>query len=292
MGEVHLARTPWPDSSLVAIKLLRQELTANPVYVDRFAHELGLAVKLEHSNIVAAVAQGEVEGRAYLASQYVPGQDLASVLRVTKEQGAEIPKAIGLRIFKDTLAGLNHIHELKDGDGQWLELVHRDIAPGNILLGYDGVARVSDFGIASSTILSEEKAPEWAVGRTEYTAPELQTTNRPSAAADVYSTGMMARKLFPEWPEWMDVLVERMLDTNPMNRPTCQEGMACLNTHLREAGELATPVSCARWLEATFATARASAMSEIEKLQSLDPEAVQDRVKYTLTFTEYVSSHN
>ena len=152
-GEVHLARSVWPSAPLVALKIIKAELMDNDALNERFAHEARLASKFNHPNVVGAFGSGDVDGRPYLACEFIAGQNLESVIRVIRSNTASLPVSLVTRILFDVLGGLAYLHGLCDDDGRSLNIVHRDLSPGNILVGYDGRSRISDFGIRNPSEL-------------------------------------------------------------------------------------------------------------------------------------------
>jgi serine/threonine-protein kinase len=106
-----------------------------------------------------------------------------------------VPLRISGRILADVLSGLHAAHELKDADGLPLQLVHRDISPHNILLGIDGITRITDFGIAKSA--SSEGSTKTGVikGKIRYMAPEQAIASRIDRRTDVWAAGVVAWEL-------------------------------------------------------------------------------------------------
>jgi len=131
-----------------AIKVMREELAANPGFRRMFLDEARLASRISHSNVVEVLDLGEGEGGVlFQAMALVEGDSLARLEQSARDRGARISPAVAARIASDVLRGLHAAHELRSESGELLEFVHRDVSPHNILVGLDGVAKITDFGV-------------------------------------------------------------------------------------------------------------------------------------------------
>ena len=156
----------------VAIKRLHPHLASEQEFVEMFLDEARLAASIHHPNVVPILEVGTSDRGYYLVMEYIEGDTLARLLARAATSRERIPVPIVIRIVLDTLAGLHAAHELKDDNGQLLELVHRDVSPQNILVGVDGIARITDFGVArAATRLSSTRAGQLK-GKLAYMAPE------------------------------------------------------------------------------------------------------------------------
>src|SRR4051812_40580135 len=150
MAQVRLGRAPGAGGfeRLVAVKAMHAHLAAEPDFVDMFLDEARLAARIRHPNVVATLDVQQDEEGLFLVMEYVEGPSLQSVLRPLRRARRVFPLDLALRIFLDALAGLHAAHQLTGAEGEPLNLVHRDISPHNILVGVDGVTRITDFGVA------------------------------------------------------------------------------------------------------------------------------------------------
>ncbi|HUM10006.1 MAG TPA: ABC transporter substrate-binding protein [Myxococcaceae bacterium] len=176
---------------LVVIKLLRTELAEEPEFRQMFLAEARLAARLNHPHVVQTYDVGEDDGRYYLAMEYVEGQTLETVRRAL-----DAPRFFTLRmqlqILVHVLAGLHYAHELADYDGKPLNVVHRDVTPSNILLGYDGRVKLVDFGVAKALDSGTQTRAGVVKGKTGYMAPEAFTdSGHVDRRADIYSVGVL-----------------------------------------------------------------------------------------------------
>jgi len=175
---------------LVAVKLMNQHIVRNPDFVAMFLDEARLAARIRHPNVVGTLDVQKSSEGMFLVMEYIEGASLHQIRRHLNRDGEQrIPVDIALRIMLDTLAGLHAAHELKGADGAPLRLVHRDLSPQNLLVGADGVSRITDFGVAHAEArLSATRTGELK-GKVPYMPPEQVTGERVDRRADVYAAG-------------------------------------------------------------------------------------------------------
>jgi eukaryotic-like serine/threonine-protein kinase len=191
MAEVSLGLKLGPAQfrKLVAIKRLHVHLEEDAELVRMFEYEASVAALLSHPSIPQAYKTGCVGGRHFIAMEYVEGQPLHRVLARLREAGA-IDPALAARIVYDALEGLEHAHSARDYEGTPLGIVHRDVSPHNLLVGYDGHVRVLDFGIAKADNRATYTQPGFIRGKLAYVAPEL-ATGHVDATSDLWSIGVI-----------------------------------------------------------------------------------------------------
>lgn len=194
MGKVFLARLRGTAGfeRLVVVKRMRPHLLDRPEAVARFLDEARTAAHVRHSNVVGVHHVGKDEQGYFLVQDYVEGESLEGLgLRAALRREALSP-SIALRIVLDTLAGLHAVHEAKDPLGIALGILHRDVSVQNILIGRDGVARLSDFGVAKSRLASVETDRRYLIGKLLYLAPETLRRDVVDRRIDVYAMGVCA----------------------------------------------------------------------------------------------------
>jgi serine/threonine-protein kinase len=164
----------------VAIKLLREDFTADPSFRSRFLQEARAAANLTHPNIVTVHDSGVANDRFFFVMERVGGTDLKTVLR----RRSPLPIDEAVMIMVQIAAGVGYAHRAG--------LVHCDLKPQNILVAPDGRVKITDFGIARalSTIDPHESA-EYVWGSPQYFAPEQAAGGPPSPASDVYALGII-----------------------------------------------------------------------------------------------------
>lgn len=197
MATVYLARLSGVGGFQrnVAVKCLHPHLARDHEFVQMFLDEARLAASIHHPNVVPILEVGEGEAGYFLVMDYVEGDTFATLLSRAALDGKDVPRDISMRILVDMLGGLHAAHELKDDDneeGRLLGLVHRDVSPQNILVGTDGVTRITDFGVArAASRLSATRAGQLK-GKLAYMAPEQASGDEAvDRRADVFSAGVV-----------------------------------------------------------------------------------------------------
>jgi len=189
MAQVWIARLQGDlgFSRLVAVKTILPELGDDPGFRRSLFEEARLAAKLRHANVVEVTELGEDGATLYQVMSLVEGAPLGEILQIGR-----LPPPIAARIASDALAGLHAAHQLTDDDGTALQLVHRDVSPQNIIVGADGVARLTDFGVAKALgSLSDTTQVGHVRGKPGYFAPEQAAGKPVDRRADVFAAGIV-----------------------------------------------------------------------------------------------------
>lgn len=213
MAEVFLAvaRGPAGFVKLRVLKRLKADLALDPEFHTMFLDEARLAARLDHPNIVHTVEVQEDQGLPFIAMEYIEGEPLSAIVRAARDRGGQLPLAAVLRILCDALAGLHHAHEAKDFDGSPLNIVHRDITPHNILVSYEGHAKVVDFGIAKARISATQTASGVIKGKITYLSPEQAKGDLVDRRSDVFSVGVMLYEAMAGQRMWGDLVDYQIL---------------------------------------------------------------------------------
>ena len=175
---------------LVAVKCCLPHLRDDEDFVTMFLDEARLAARIHHPNVVATLDVGRTEV-LYLVMDYVEGDSLVTLLKQASQREAVLPMEIAVRVLIDALTGLHAAHELRGSDGEPLNLVHRDVSPQNILVGVDGVARITDFGIALAVSRSTMTRDGRLKGKFSYMAPEQLKSQGATRRIDVFAAGIV-----------------------------------------------------------------------------------------------------
>jgi serine/threonine protein kinase len=192
MGSVYLARLSGAGGfqRLYAIKRLHDHLAKNEDFISMFLDEARLAARIHHPNVVPIVEIDTTEAGYYLVMEYIEGDTVWQLFNRGAKTGKRIPDRVAIRIALDSLSGLHAAHELRDDDGKPLEIVHRDVSPHNILVGVDGVSRITDFGIARAATRLAVTQSGQLKGKLAYMAPEQARSETVDRRADVFSMGI------------------------------------------------------------------------------------------------------
>ena len=259
MGEVWKARD-LVLGRIVAIKILKEEYTGDPGFLNRFRAEARHTALLNHEGIANVFDYGEEEGSAYLVMELVPGLPLSSII----ERDKSLPPDRTLSIIGQTATALAAAH--KQG------LVHRDVKPGNLLILPDGRVKITDFGIARLADQVPLTATGQVMGTAQYLAPEQATGQQATGSSDIYALGVIGYELLagtrpftgesqiaialaqvndtpPPLPESIPLpvraLVMSMLAKDPADRPADAEALARAVAAIRRgditAAEAAVP---------------------------------------------------
>ncbi|MGC3954012.1 MAG: Stk1 family PASTA domain-containing Ser/Thr kinase [Propionicimonas sp.] len=163
----------------VAIKVMHDSLGGDPEFVKRFDREARAAARLSHPNVVAVFDQGIDAGRPYIVMEYVEGCTLRHL--ITREAPMSPERALDLLL--PVITAVAAAHEAG--------IIHRDIKPENVLIAERGQIKVADFGLARAVTAHTATATGTLIGTVSYIAPELVTTGKGDARADVYALGVV-----------------------------------------------------------------------------------------------------
>lgn len=187
----------------VGIKRVKPQFAYDQSFREMFVEEARVASQLVHPNVVQVVDFGvEAEGRYYLVMEWVDGLSLARYVSGLVEQDLLPDWTFVAVVAIEALRGLSAAHERVDAEGQSTPIYHRDVTPQNILIGTNGVIKLTDFGLARAMDRARMTAPDVVKGKVGYLAPELARTKSPTAKTDLYALGvslwqcLVGRRLF------------------------------------------------------------------------------------------------
>lgn len=198
MAEIFLAKQSGVEGfeKLIAIKRIRPHLSGHDNFVNMFLNEAKLAAQLTHPNIVQIYDLGRIGDAFFIAMEYVSGRDMSRVIPKCRALGIPYPYEYALKIASQVLEALYYAHNKSDAHGNAFGIVHRDVTPENILVGYAGQVKVADFGIAkASNLLEGNNRQETRVGeikgKLSYMSPEQCMGKNVDHRSDVFSLGVV-----------------------------------------------------------------------------------------------------
>ncbi|HYG78112.1 MAG TPA: serine/threonine-protein kinase [Planctomycetota bacterium] len=197
MGAVYEAQQYGAEGfqKTVAIKTILESFSENPEFVRLFIGEAKLVADLVHENIVQVYHLGKTGKIYYIALEFVEGINLEHFIDYHIDRGLEFPIELGAFIISRVCRGLEYAHNKRGRDGQHLGIVHRDVSPKNIMINYEGVVKLTDFGIAKARQLMEQEEGEVLMGKVEYMSPEQARYEHTDKRSDLFSLGIVMYEL-------------------------------------------------------------------------------------------------
>jgi TolA-binding protein len=296
MGSLWLARQEGKHGfdRIVAIKTILPKLASDAGFRQMFLDEARVVSRIEHPHVAQVLDLGEERGVLFLVMEWIDGESLIKVGRAfAGETDVSIPVGVLARIMVDACAGLHAAHEIADEDGLALGVVHRDVSPHNLLVGFGGTTKVIDFGIAKArNRLAQDTSVGLVKGKVAYMAPEQalgvgvdRRTDVWSAGASMYrflagcvpydapeplamlrrlTSGSPPTPLSTSVPEPIRLVVERALALEPAKRfATAHDMGAALETAMRDADVYATHEDVAAFMADHLGEGRATRTREI-----------------------------
>jgi serine/threonine protein kinase len=209
---------------LVAIKRPHRHLATDKTFLSMLLDEARLASAIDHDNVAKVRELGFQGGEPFIVLDYVEGASLSELRKELAAAERAVDTKVALRIVLDALAGLHAAHELRDETGRPLGIIHRDVSPHNVLIGCDGRARLTDFGIAKAEDRLQITRTNEVKGKLAYLAPERVDKRRIcTKQSDVFSMAVVlweclaGRRLF-RGDEAVDTLQEVMHASIPRLR--------------------------------------------------------------------------
>ncbi|MBU54315.1 MAG: hypothetical protein CL920_36925 [Deltaproteobacteria bacterium] len=272
MAELFLAKQAGIAgfSKTVVIKCILPFFSQKQDFVTMFLDEARIAAHLNHPNVVQIYDISEFEGIYYMAMEYIPGQNLKHVRKRLASQSRykeNMPYGLLAGIFAQAAAGLEHVHTASDDHHQPLHLVHRDISPNNLMLSYEGILKVVDFGVAKAKSQEHETEVGVLKGRLSYMSPEHLSAQPIDGRSDLFALGIVlyemstGKRLFkrrseaetiqallttpipppsrikPGYPKKLEDILLKVLQRNPSERyQSAREFRLALEEFMEEEG--------------------------------------------------------
>ena len=194
MAAVYIARAIGVAGfeRLVAVKVLHPHLAYEEEFISMFLDEARLAARIRHPNVVPTLDISDSGGDGYfLVMEYIEGDHLGALLGRSAKQGRRLETSLVMKMIIDGLGGLGAAHSLTDDKGEPLNIVHRDVSPHNIMVGTDGISRLTDFGVAKAEVRMASTRAGQFKGKLSYMAPEQASTGEADQRSDLFSMGII-----------------------------------------------------------------------------------------------------
>ena len=214
MAEIHLARARGIAGfeKYVALKMIHPNFAEDESFIQMLIDEAKIAVQLSHVNIGQTFDLGRVGDTYYIVMEFVDGADLYQILRKGSERDLEMPVDVAAFVAKEMANGLDYAHRKRDGGGQPMGIVHRDVSPQNVLVSTAGEVKLVDFGIAKATMKARQTAVGVIKGKYYYMSPEQAWGDVVDCRSDVFSTGIVLYEMLTGQMLYLEEDLHRLLD--------------------------------------------------------------------------------
>jgi serine/threonine-protein kinase len=187
---------PAGFSKRIALKVIHPRFARRKEFLQLFIDEAKLSANLAHGNVVQIFQLGEIAGDYFITMEFIQGPTLRGLIDRHRELGARIPPTIAAYIASRVCRALDFAHHVTDGVGRKLDIVHRDVSPGNVMITWDGHIKLADFGIAkAATSIDPAEDGQWLMGKKHYASPEQILGLEVGPSSDVFSMGVVLFEL-------------------------------------------------------------------------------------------------
>ncbi|MBX3130366.1 MAG: serine/threonine protein kinase [Polyangiaceae bacterium] len=283
MASVHLARADGPGGfqKWVAIKRIHRHLAEDEQFIRMFLDEARIAARISHPNVAQVFDLGKHRDTYWIAMEYLHGEPLREVMRAVEEAAApQMGPLLAAKLVADSAEGLHAAHELRDKEGNLLNLVHRDVTPHNLFMTYDGAVKVVDFGIAKVAGRLANTRAGTLKGKLAYMSPEQVRGAAIDRRTDIFALGVVlwelttGRRLFrmdsdletlervqacvvpppssivPDYPVELESIVMRALAKDLERRfQTARDVSRALQQYLMRAGSFVGPEEIGKYVK-------------------------------------------
>jgi serine/threonine protein kinase len=192
MAQLYLARRRSKGSDrTVVLKRILPHLAEDTAFVTMFLDEARIAARLHHPNVIEILDLGAEGDSYFIAMEYIHGEDLRRITKRGIEVQQRMPPPLVCRVVAEACRGLDYAHKRTDSGGKPLKIVHRDVSPQNILVGFDGSVKVVDFGIAKAADKATVTASGVIKGKHAYMSPEQALGRDIDHRTDVFALGIV-----------------------------------------------------------------------------------------------------
>lgn len=179
----------------IALKVIHPHYAERPEFLQLFIDEAKLSANLLHGNIVQIYQLGEVAGDYFIAMEFIPGPTLRKIIERHRDVGRAMPQTLAAYIASRVCRALDFAHNFVGPDGNRLDIVHRDVSPGNVMATWDGHIKLADFGIAKARTSIDPASDGIRIGKKHYMSPEQLTGLEVDGRSDVFSLALVLYEL-------------------------------------------------------------------------------------------------
>src|SRR5687767_3730751 len=196
-----------------AVKVIHPHYAKRDEFLQLFVDEAKLSANLVHGNVVQIYQLGEVSGRYFIAMEYIQGPTLRSIIERHTEIGSPMPATLAAYVVSRVCRALDFAHNFVDARGRRLDIVHRDVSPGNIMASWDGHIKLADFGIAKARTSFDPAAERHILmGKKHYMSPEQALALAVDARSDVFTLGVVLYEMLTLEPLFKEDITDLLLD--------------------------------------------------------------------------------
>ncbi|MGH7664019.1 MAG: serine/threonine-protein kinase [Gemmatimonadaceae bacterium] len=220
MAAVYAAEQLGPSgfSKRIALKVIHPDYAKREEFLQLFIDEAKLSANLMHGNIVQIYQLGEVDGQYFIAMEFIRGPTLRSVIDRHVELEAPMPHPLAAYVGSRVCRALDFAHNFVAPDGRRLDIVHRDVSPGNVMATWDGHIKLADFGIAKArTSIDPAAQRPMLMGKKFYMSPEQILGLSAEAPSDVFALGVVLYELLALKRLFIEDMTELAIDEVAVN---------------------------------------------------------------------------
>jgi len=215
MATVYEAEQLGPEgfTKRIALKVIHPHYAKRTEFLRLFIDEAKLSANLMHGNVVQIYQLGEVGGEYFIAMEFIQGPTLRNVIDRHYEMGTPIPSTLAAYICSRVSRALDFAHNFVSPSGQRLDIVHRDVSPGNVMITWDGHIKLADFGIAKAkTSFDPASEQRMRIGKKHYMSPEQVLGSTVDGKSDVFSLGVVLYELLALSPLFREEETSLLVD--------------------------------------------------------------------------------
>lgn len=197
MAELFLGYTAGPGGfrKYVALKRILPDVASDTSFEQMFLDEARITAAFSHPHIGQVFELGRDETGLFLAMEFIAGQDLSSISRVCPKRGQPLPMGFSLSVMRDVCLALHYAHTFTTPGGKPMPVIHRDVAQKNVMVTYDGVVKLLDFGIAKARGAASRTQVGMVKGTTGYMSPEQVRGEPLDGRSDLFAAGVMLHEM-------------------------------------------------------------------------------------------------